>query len=71
VSHIFREGNQVVDSLANHGLALNSIMYWQELPLFIKDSFDNNKLGLTNYIGFLPLDGVLVWSPPSCILSLS
>jgi hypothetical protein len=49
VSHIFRESNQVADNVANHGLALNSIMFWQDLPLFIKDSFDKNKLGLATY----------------------
>jgi ribonuclease HI len=49
VSHIFREGNQVVDCLANHGLSLNSIMVCHEMPLFIKDSFEKNKLGLAHY----------------------
>jgi ribonuclease HI len=49
VSHIFREGNQVVDTLANHGLVLNSIMFWNVMPLFIKDSFDKNKHGFANY----------------------
>jgi ribonuclease HI len=49
VSHVFREGNQVADSLANHCLALNSIMFWNVLPLFIKDSFDKNMYGFANY----------------------
>ncbi|CAJ2632471.1 unnamed protein product [Trifolium pratense] len=46
VTHIFREGNQVADLLANHGLTLISIAYWQEAPLFIRDCFDKNKLGI-------------------------
>jgi ribonuclease HI len=49
VTHIFREGNQVADTLANHGLNLNSIMFWNVLPLFIKDSYDKNMYGFTNY----------------------
>jgi hypothetical protein len=49
-SHICKEGNQVVDDLANHGLSLNCIMFWQELPLFYKVSFDKNKFGLANYM---------------------
>jgi ribonuclease HI len=49
VSHICREGNQVADSLANYGLNLNSILFLHDLPLFVKNSFDRNKLGLANY----------------------
>jgi ribonuclease HI len=49
VSHIFREGNQVADCLANYGLSLSSIMFWHEMPLFIKNTFEKNKLGLANY----------------------
>ncbi|CAJ2652437.1 unnamed protein product [Trifolium pratense] len=45
VTHIFREGNQVADLMANHGLSLNSIVYWNDNPLFISDCFDKNKLG--------------------------
>jgi ribonuclease HI len=49
VSHIFREGNVVADCLANYGLSLNSVLFWHSPPLFIKDSFVKNKLGLVNY----------------------
>jgi ribonuclease HI len=28
ISHTFREGNAVADRLANHGLTLNSVMFW-------------------------------------------
>jgi ribonuclease HI len=49
VSHIYREGNQVADLLATHGLSLPSIVYWNTLPLFVKDSFDFNKHGSTSF----------------------
>jgi hypothetical protein len=49
VSHICREGNQVADDLANHGSSLGSIMFWQNLPLFAKNSFDKNKFGFANF----------------------
>jgi hypothetical protein len=45
VSHIFREGNQVADLLANHFLTIPSINVWQEVPMFIKDCYIKNKLG--------------------------
>jgi ribonuclease HI len=49
VTHIYREGNQVADSLENHGLTLNSIVFWNEPPLFINDSFFRNKLGFPSF----------------------
>jgi hypothetical protein len=49
VSHIFREGNQVADLLANHGLAISSIIFWNYLPLFAKNCFDKNKLGSPSF----------------------
>jgi ribonuclease HI len=49
VSHIYREGNQVADLLATHGLSLPSIVYWNTLPLFVKHSFDFNKHGTTSF----------------------
>jgi ribonuclease HI len=45
VTHIYREGNQVADSLANHGLSLSSIVFWNTLPTFVTDCFYKNKLG--------------------------
>jgi ribonuclease HI len=32
ITHIFREGNQVIDSLANHGLSLDSLVFWNDVP---------------------------------------
>jgi ribonuclease HI len=49
VSHIYREGNQVADLLANHGLSILSIVYWNNLPLFVRDSFTFNKNGSTSF----------------------
>jgi ribonuclease HI len=49
VSHIYREGNQVADLLANHGLSILSIVYWNNLPLFVRDCFDFNKHGSTSF----------------------
>ncbi|GAU50508.1 hypothetical protein TSUD_234280 [Trifolium subterraneum] len=46
VSHIYREGNQVADSLANHGCTLDTFSFWQEAPEFIKDNLVKNKLGI-------------------------
>lgn len=36
VSHIFKEENQVADIIANKGLTMSSIRFWQDDPLFIK-----------------------------------
>lgn len=49
VSHVFREGNQVADSLANHGLSLNGISVWNEAPFFISSSFFRDKEGRSNF----------------------
>ncbi|PNX80556.1 ribonuclease H [Trifolium pratense] len=43
VSHIYREGNQVADTLANHGCSLSSFTYWHQVP----DVCDWLKLGAT------------------------
>ncbi|XP_004309472.1 PREDICTED: putative ribonuclease H protein At1g65750-like [Fragaria vesca subsp. vesca] len=34
-SHIFREGNQVADALANMGLSMSALSWWDEPPHFI------------------------------------
>jgi hypothetical protein len=49
VTHIYREGNQVADSLANHGLNINSLAFWQDSPLFISDCVNRNKLGVPSF----------------------
>ncbi|KAK2430924.1 hypothetical protein QL285_029213 [Trifolium repens] len=49
VTHIYREGNQVADLLANHGLTFPSIVYLEDIPLFAKDCYDRNKNGLPSF----------------------
>lgn len=45
IFHTYREGNQAADSLANHGLTLNSINFWTVVPNFISSSFIKDKAG--------------------------
>lgn len=49
VTHIYREGNQVADSLANYGLTSNSFEVWEGVPGFASESFARNKIGLPNF----------------------
>jgi ribonuclease HI len=49
VTHIYREGNQVADLLANYGLAIPSIILWDFAPLFIRDCIVRNKQGIPNF----------------------
>jgi hypothetical protein len=48
-THIYGEGNQVADSLANHGLSIASITFWNETPFFITDYVNRNKLGMPSF----------------------
>jgi ribonuclease HI len=48
VSHIFREGNQCVDSLANFGLALQGLFSWETTPSFLSSFLVQNKLDMPN-----------------------
>jgi ribonuclease HI len=45
VTHIYREGNQVADLFANHGLSIASIVFWFNLPSFSSDCFVRSKQG--------------------------
>jgi hypothetical protein len=48
-SHIFREGNRVADTLANHGIHSSGLIWW-DLPLDYILSFCNHDwLGLPNF----------------------
>jgi ribonuclease HI len=49
ITHIYKEGNQVADSLANQGLSIASIAFWNETPLFITDYLNMNKLGMPSF----------------------
>jgi ribonuclease HI len=49
ITHIYREGNQAADMLANHGLNLSSMACWNELPLFISENVNRDKLGIPSF----------------------
>ncbi|GAU47028.1 hypothetical protein TSUD_239850 [Trifolium subterraneum] len=49
VSHIFREGNQVADSLANYGCTLTSSSSCHQAPGFIRYGSEKNKLGFPSF----------------------
>jgi hypothetical protein len=49
VSHVYREGNQCADGLANFGLNLDCFTIWNEIPQVIRESFVVNKLGSPNF----------------------
>ena len=46
VTHVYREGNEVADALANHGLSLQSLTVWEDVPDFIRYFYVKNKKGL-------------------------
>lgn len=50
-SHIYREGNNCADKLANFGLSLCSLdLFWfDSLPDFVREDFNRNRLGLPNF----------------------
>ncbi|KAK2429235.1 hypothetical protein QL285_027690 [Trifolium repens] len=49
VSHIYREGNKVADTLANYGLTSPALTTWDDAPFFLRDSLESNKLGMPNF----------------------
>lgn len=49
VSHIYREGNACVDSLASKGFVIRNFFWWNHLPSFISDDYHKNRFGLPNY----------------------
>jgi hypothetical protein len=49
VSHIYREGNECADALANLGLDLVNYVFWNDVPQPVSDSFVRNKTGLPSY----------------------
>jgi ribonuclease HI len=46
VSHIYREGNECADVLANLGLGLLNFSFWNDVPQPVFDSLARNKMGL-------------------------
>jgi hypothetical protein len=66
VIHIHREGNQVADILASHGLSLPSLSHWNAAPLFIiRDILVKNQPGLP-ILDFVLHDGALVFVLSIC-----
>jgi ribonuclease HI len=51
MSHIYREGNHCADKLANIGLSLNGLTWWNHIPLELQGDFVRNRLGMP-YIRF-------------------
>lgn len=49
VTHIYREGNEIADALANAGLSLQALTVWLEIPSFISSFYVKNKLGLPSF----------------------
>ena len=48
-SHIYREGNQVADCLANYGLNHNGQFWWDSCPPCASAAFVHNLQGLPNF----------------------
>ncbi|XP_004301067.1 PREDICTED: uncharacterized protein LOC101309260 [Fragaria vesca subsp. vesca] len=48
-SHIFREGNQVADALANFDLSSSSLVYWDSIPQFLMNLCLQDQLGLPHF----------------------
>jgi hypothetical protein len=49
IIHIYRDGKQVADMLANHGLSIASIAFWNDPSLFITDCVNRNKLVIRSF----------------------
>ena len=49
VSHVFREGNQCADGLANIGLSVNQFTILQIIPASLQAVFVKDKLGWPNF----------------------
>ncbi|XP_019447273.1 PREDICTED: uncharacterized protein LOC109350497 [Lupinus angustifolius] len=49
VTHIFREWNSCVDSLAAFGVSSKSFTWWDLIPASIRQDFFRDRLGLPNY----------------------
>ncbi|CAJ2651412.1 unnamed protein product [Trifolium pratense] len=46
VSHIYREGNHCADKLANIGLSLHGLTWWNHIPTRLQGDFIRNRLGM-------------------------
>ena len=48
-SHIYREGNQAADALANMGLSSTGLTWWDIPPDLIRSHCRKDSLGLPNF----------------------
>lgn len=48
-SHIYREGNNCADKLANFGTTIHGMVWWDLAPSFILHDFSRDRTGLPNY----------------------
>lgn len=49
ISHIYREGNNCADKLANYGVISQCFSWWDLASDFISEAFFRNRWGLPNY----------------------
>jgi hypothetical protein len=49
IPHIYREGNQCADGIANLGLHIQNFYWWNNIPSNICNAFAINKCGLPKY----------------------
>lgn len=47
--HIYREGNDVADTLANYGISLQTLTFWDDMPSFIRANLIKNQLGMPSF----------------------
>lgn len=48
-SHVFREGNTCADLLANHGINIDGMIWWDSIPSFLHGDFLRNRIGFPFY----------------------
>ncbi|CAL0313414.1 unnamed protein product [Lupinus luteus] len=49
ITHIFREGNQCADRLANYAIKSKLLSTWDYAPSFILKPLNRNRLGILSY----------------------
>ena len=49
VTHIYREGNKAVDSLASQAPSIESSTWWHSTPSFVSSFVTNDLVGLSNF----------------------
>jgi len=49
VTHIYREGNQCADTLANIDISLQTHAWWDHVPIQISTEVSRNRIEMTNF----------------------